>query len=151
MIKKLLFVFIVTCSFNINAQTLNWSTDVNAAIEISNKENKPLLLLFTDKSVSNDLLFSQILNTLDFALWSRDNVVLVKIDLTPEYENDYIDRNLNLKKAFAIDVNPSMCFARASSRKGKINYQLIGKMGYKPGGVKAWLSDVKILLTQTDE
>jgi thioredoxin-related protein len=151
MIKKLLFAFILSYSFNMSAQTLNWSTDVNAAIEISNKENKPLLLLFTDKSVTNDLLFTQVLNTLDFALWSRDNVVLVKIDLTQEDGNEYVDRNLNLKKAFSIDANPSICFARASSRKGKINYQLIGKTGYKPGGVKAWISDTKLLLTETFE
>jgi protein disulfide-isomerase len=134
-----------------NAQSLNWLTDVNAAIEISNKENKPLLLLFADKNASNTLLFSQVLNTLDFALWSRDNVVIVKIDLTQEDGNEYIDRNLNLKTAFAVDVNPSICFARASSRKGKINYQLIGKMVYKPGGVKPWLSDAQVLLTETSE
>lgn len=134
-----------------NAQSLNWLTDVNAAIEISNKENKPLLLLFADKNASNTLLYSQVLNTLDFALWSRDNVVIVKIDLTQEDGNEYIDRNLNLKKAFGVDVNPSICFARASSRKGKINYQLIGKMAYKPGGVKAWLADAKILLTVAEE
>jgi thioredoxin-related protein len=151
MIKKLLFAFILSYSFNMSAQTLNWPTDVNAAIEVSNKENKPLLLLFTDKSASNDLLFSQVLNTLDFALWSRDNVVIVKIDLNEDSTNDNIERNLNLKKAFAIDANPSICFARGSSRKGKINYQLIGKMAYKPGGVKAWLADAKILLTVTEE
>ncbi|WP_144891488.1 thioredoxin domain-containing protein [Flavobacterium tiangeerense] len=151
MIKNLLFVFILSYSFNMNAQSLNWLTDVNAAIEISNKENKPLLLLFADKNASNTLLYSQVLNTLDFALWSRDNVVIVKIDLTQEDGNEYIDRNLNLKKAFGVDVNPSICFARASSRKGKINYQLIGKMAYKQGGVKSWLSDVKVLLTETSE
>ncbi len=151
MIKNLLFVFILSYSFNMNAQSLNWLTDVNAAIEISNKENRPLLLLFADKNASNTLLFSQVLNTLDFALWSRDNVVIVKIDLTQEDGNEYIDRNLNLKSAFGVNVIPSICFARASSRKGKINYQLIGKMAYESGGVKTWLADVKTLLTVAEE
>lgn len=151
MIKKLLYTLALFTSLLSSAQLLNWSTDVNAAIERSNKENKPIFLLFTDKTVNNDMLFSQVLNTLDFALWSRDNVVLVKIDLTDDSVNENLDRNLNLKKAFAIDENPMVCFARASSRKGKINYQLIGKMAYKPGGVKAWLADVKTLLTVTEE
>jgi protein disulfide-isomerase len=74
---------------------LNWLTDVNVAIEISNKENKPLLLYLQIKCFKYPL-FSQVLNTLDFALWSRDNVVIVKIDL-PRRRNEDIDRNLNLK------------------------------------------------------
>ncbi|MFN7100197.1 MAG: thioredoxin family protein [Flavobacterium sp.] len=148
MIKKLLFALTFLSCLYVNGQNLNWSNDVNAAIEISNKENKPLLLLFADKNASNTLLHSQVLNTLDFALWSRDNVVLVKLDLTDDANNEFLERNLNLKRAFSVDVVPSICIAKATSRKGKINYQLIGKMGYKSGNVKNWISNVSLMMSE---
>jgi protein disulfide-isomerase len=57
MTTKLLLPFI-TYFFNSNAQVFNWITDVDSAISISNKENKPMLLIFTDANSSKSPLFA---------------------------------------------------------------------------------------------
>lgn len=143
---KLLVPFLLLIFFNSNAQVFNWITDIDSAISISNKENKPMLLLFTDAYSSKDPLFSQIFNTLDFAIWARDNVVAVKLDLTDDESNESLERNSSLKKAFGVQELPTICFARAKIRKDKINYELIGKIGLKSKGVKSWIADAKIVL-----
>ncbi len=143
---KLLVPFLLLIFFNSNAQVFNWITDVDSAISISNKENKPMLLIFTDANSSKSPLFSQIFNTLDFAIWARDNVVAVKLDVTDDESNGSLERSSSLKIAFGVQELPTICFARAKIRKEKINYELIGKIGLKPGGVKSWIADAKIVL-----
>ena len=101
---KLLLPFLLLIFFNSNAQVFNWITDIDSAISISNKENKPMLLMFTDANSSKDPLFSQIFNTLDFAIWARDNVVAVKLDVTDNEFNGSLERNSLLKKAFGTSV-----------------------------------------------
>ncbi|MBE0392584.1 hypothetical protein BJQ96_02440 [Flavobacterium sp. PL0002] len=147
MIKKLLFSFLLLFCFSMNSQVINWNTDVVSAIPISNSERKPMLLLFTDDYSSKGVLEAQIFNTLDFALWSRDNVILVKLDLTDSPNNEFLERNLSLKKAFGVQEVPTICFSKADIRKERINYQLIGKTGYRPGGVKAWIANAKQVLS----
>lgn len=147
MIKKLLFVLTFLLCLNAKSQNLVWSTDVDASIQLSNKKNKPLLLLFANKNTNNTLLYSQILNTLDFAIWARDNVVLVKVDLTDEEGNELLERNQNLKKAFAVDLIPSICLATARIRNDKTNYQLIGKATYQTGDVSRWISNLNAMIS----
>jgi hypothetical protein len=53
----------------VNAQSLDWLTGVSLC-GIGNKENKPYCFVLPIKMLQI-LLFSQVLNTLDFALWSR--------------------------------------------------------------------------------
>ena len=102
MIKKLLLSISLLFICNANAQLVNWNTDVMIAVTASKKDRKPLLILFTDSNSSKGRLDAQILNTLDFALWSRDNVILLRLDLTDDSVNEYLERNLSLKKAFAV-------------------------------------------------
>lgn len=138
-------------SLSVEAQVLNWNTDISNAITVSKEQKKPMLILFTDNN-ADKILESQILKTLDFALWSRDNVVLVKLDLTDNSSNENIERNQSLKKAFGVQNLPEICFSNAVTRKNKISYRLLGKIGYKPGGVKAWIEDSnKILNAKTEE
>jgi protein disulfide-isomerase len=133
------------------SQVVNWNNDISTAITASNKDKKPMLILFTDSNTNKGLLNAQILNTLDFALWSRDNVILVKLDLTDDETNQYLTRNLTLKKAFGVQALPEICFSRAGIRKEKITYELIGKTGFKPGGVKSWITDATEILNRRQE
>ena len=143
---KLLMLILLLIFFNSNAQVFNWSTDVDSAISISNIENKPMLLIFTDADSSKTPMFAQIFNTLDFAIWARDNVVAVKVDLTDDESNGSLQRSLSLKKAFRVQELPTIYFVNAKIRKEKINYELIGQIGIKPGGVKSWIANAKIVL-----
>ncbi|WP_413999481.1 thioredoxin family protein [Flavobacterium sp. W1B] len=151
MCKKIFLSFLMLLSLSVEAQVLNWNTDISNAITVSKEQKKPMLILFTDNN-ADKILESQILKTLDFALWSRDNVVLVKLDLTDNSSNENIERNQSLKKAFGVQNLPEICFSNAVTRKNKISYRLLGKIGYKPGGVKAWIEDSnKILNAKTEE
>jgi protein disulfide-isomerase len=77
---------------------------------------------------------------------SRDNVILVKLDLTDDPSNDFLQRNLALKRTFGVEDLPTICFSKASIGKDKISYQLLGKTGFRPGGVKAWILNAKQVL-----
>lgn len=149
--KKLLLTLVLLFCLSAQSQVINWNLDVSAAIEMSNKQNKPLLLLFTDSKSDKTALNTQIFNTLDFAVWARDNVILVKVDLSSTSLNDFLDGNLSLQKAFGVEQLPTVCFARARLRKDKVNYELIGKTGFKAGGVKVWIEDAQAILRGPQE
>jgi protein disulfide-isomerase len=148
MIKKLLLSLSLLFIMSVHSQVVNWNNDISTAITASNRDRKPMLILFTDSNFSKGALNAQILNTLDFALWSRDNVILVKLDLTDDSSNEYLARNLSLKKAFGVQELPEICFSKAGIRKEKITYELIGKTGYKPGGVKSWIAEATEILNR---
>ena len=151
MIRNLLLSVCLLFIVSMQSQVVNWNNDISTAITASNKDKKPMLILFTDSNTNKGVLNAQILNTLDFALWSRDNVILVKLDLTDDETNQYLTRNLTLKKAFGVQALPEICFSRAGIRKEKITYELIGKTGFKPGGVKSWIADATEILNRQKE
>lgn len=151
MIKKLLLSISLLFICNANAQLVNWNTDVMIAVTASKKDRKPLLILFTDSNSNKGRLDAQILNTLDFALWSRDNVILLRLDLTDDSVNEYLERNLSLKKAFAVQNLPEICFSRATIRKEKIIYELIDKIAFIPGGVKSWIASASEILSRPQD
>lgn len=128
------------------AQTLAWRTSMTDAIAISNEERKPMLILFTGAGVSDNLQ-NEIFKTPDFAVWSRDNVVLVKLDLSDSNASDGDrEQNLKLKNAFGVQDLPEVCFALATVRKNKTTFSALGKIAYKPGGAKAWIAESNLIL-----
>src|SRR5690606_23636060 len=81
--KKLLFVlFILLGSYAAQAQELEWHTDINKAIKLSQDTKKPLLLFFTGSDWCGWCMKLQkdVLKTSDFGKWAKDNVVLVELD-----------------------------------------------------------------------
>lgn len=146
MTKKLLILLFFLGSFFMQAQTLAWRTSMTDAIAISNEERKPMLILFTGAGVSDNLQ-NEIFKTPDFAVWSRDNVVLVKLDLSDATASDGDrEQNLKLKNAFGVQDLPEVCFALATVRKNKTTFSALGKIAYKPGGAKAWIAESNLIL-----
>ncbi|MFD1603635.1 thioredoxin family protein [Flavobacterium artemisiae] len=146
MTKKLLILLFFLGSFFMQAQTLAWRTSMTDAIAISNEERKPMLILFTGAGVSDNLQ-NEIFKTPDFAVWSRDNVVLVKLDLSDSSASDGDrEQNLKLKNAFGVQDLPEVCFALATVRKNKTTFSALGKIAYKPGGAKAWIAESNLIL-----
>jgi hypothetical protein len=56
------------------------------------------------------------------------------------------EQNIKLKNAFGVEDLPEVCFASASIRKNKTTFQALGKIGYKPGGAKVWISESDAIL-----
>ncbi|MFD2943179.1 thioredoxin family protein [Flavobacterium notoginsengisoli] len=146
MTKKLLILLFFLGSFMMQAQNLAWRTNMTDAIAISNDQKKPMLILFTASGVPENLQ-NEIFKTPDFAVWSRDNVVLVKLDLSDMNASDSDrEQNVKLKNAFGVQELPEVCFAMASVRKNKTTFSALGKIAYKPGGAKAWIAESNSIL-----
>ncbi|KAF2515975.1 thioredoxin domain-containing protein [Flavobacterium foetidum] len=146
MTKKLLILLFFLGSFFMQAQNLAWRTNMTDAIAISNEQKKPMLIFFTAAGVSDNLQ-NEIFKTPDFAVWSRDNVVLVKLDLSDSSaDQSEKEQNLRLKDAFGVQDLPEVCFAMASVRKNKTTFSALGKIAYKPGGAKAWIAESNLIL-----
>ena len=146
MVRKLLILLFVLASFSMKSQNILWKTNFNDAITMSNEEKKPLLIYFTIAGAPVKIE-SEIFKTPDFAVWSRDNVILVKLDLSDESVSDAIrEQNMKIKNAFGVEELPQVCFALASVRKGKTTFNALGKVSYKPGGPKLWIKDCELLL-----
>ncbi len=128
------------------AQNLAWRTNMTDAIAISNEQKKPMLILFTGAGVPENLQ-NEIFKTPDFAVWSRDNVVLVKLDLSDSSASATDkEQNIKLKNAFGVEDLPEVCYAIASIRKNKTTFSALGKIAYKPGGAKAWIAESNNIL-----
>ncbi len=147
----LIAVFCI-CLVSAQAQELKWHTDVKEAIAIGNKENKPLMLFFTGSDWCGWCirLQKEVLLTPEFTKWAKEKVVLVELDYprsvpqTPEVRQ----QNYEIQNAFGVQGYPTVYFATAATKDGKVNFQGLGKTGYVPGGPVAWLEVANGILNQ---
>ena len=131
-------------SYAPEAQELVWETNVTKAMAISNETKKPLLLFFTGSDWCGWCirLQKEVLKTPEFALWAKENVVLVELDFprrapqAPEIKK----QNDELQMAFGIQGFPTIILANATTKEGKVNFEGIGSTGYVSGGPTAWLT-----------
>lgn len=142
--KIVLLFVLVFGSMTTQAQELTWETNVNKAIEVSNKTNKPLLLFFTGSDWCGWCirLQKEVLKTPEFTKWANENVVLVELDYprrTPQTA-EIKKQNAELQQAFGIQGFPTVFFAKAITKDGKTNFQGLGNTGYVAGGPTAWLA-----------
>jgi thioredoxin-related protein len=142
--KIVLLFLLVFGSMTTQAQELTWETNINKAIEVSNKTNKPLLLFFTGSDWCGWCirLQKEVLKTPEFAKWANENVVLVELDYprrTPQTA-EIKKQNAELQQAFGIQGFPTVFFAKAITKDGKTNFQGLGNTGYVAGGPTAWLA-----------
>ncbi|PXY41598.1 thioredoxin family protein [Flavobacterium cheongpyeongense] len=142
--KIFILTFFIIGSFVLQAQELNWHTDIKEAITISNKEKKPLMMFFTGSDWCGWCirLQNEVLKTPEFQKWAKENVILVELDYprrtaqTPEIKN----QNAELQQAFGIQGFPTIYFASAETKDGKVNFKGLGNTGYVAGGPTAWLA-----------
>lgn len=146
MSRKLLILFLLLSANLTQSQNLEWKTDMTEAINQSNEQRKPMLILFTAGGVS-DALQNEVFKTPDFEKWSRKNVILVKLDLSdPNIAIEVREQNQMLKNAFGVENVPEVCYASAILRKGKTNFNTLGKLSYSSGGVKTWITKSDLIL-----
>ena len=142
--KIIIAVVLFIGSFAAEAQELVWETNVTKAMAISNETKKPLLLFFTGSDWCGWCirLQKEVLKTPEFALWAKENVVLVELDFprrapqSPEIKK----QNDELQMAFGIQGFPTIILANATTKEGKVNFEGIGSTGYVAGGPAAWLA-----------
>ncbi|ABQ04456.1 MULTISPECIES: hypothetical protein [Flavobacterium] len=146
MSRKLLTLFLFLTACIAESQNLEWKTDMTEAINLSNEQRKPMLILFTSAGAS-DALQNEVFKTIDFEKWSRKNVILVRLDLSdPNIASEVREQNIRLKNAFGVENVPEVCYASATIRKEKTNFNTLGKLTYSSGGVKTWITNSDLIL-----
>ncbi|WP_298393819.1 thioredoxin family protein [Flavobacterium sp.] len=140
----LTLVFAIS-SLTIQAQEkLTWHTNIDEAIAISKKENKPLFLFFTGSDWCGWCirLQKEVFKTPEFETWAKEKVVLVELDFprrTPQSDALKIQNN-QLQQFFQVRGYPTVWFAKPGAPiDGKTSFEQLGTTGYLAGGPKAWL------------
>jgi protein disulfide-isomerase len=150
--QKIFVIFLFLTSTGIvSAQELTWNTNLEKAIELSNKNHKPLMLFFTGSDWCGwcKRLQAEVFVKPEFSEWAAKNVVLVEVDfprrtqLTPELQN----QNGQLQQFFQVQGYPTVWLVNASKTDGKINFEKLGSTGYVAGGPQAWLATANQILS----
>lgn len=143
--KKIFLVLLITFSaIAVQAQEAEWHTDLNKAIALSNKSDKPLFLFFTGSDWCGWCikLQKEVFKTPEFAKWAKDNVVLVELDFpkrTPQ-PDEIKQRNAQLNSFFKVRGYPTVWITDViKTEEGKIQFDPRGSSGYVAGGPSAWL------------
>ncbi len=148
--KIFITLLLVLGSMAVEAQELTWHTNMEKATALANKQKKPLLLFFTGSDWCGWCirLQKEVLKTPEFAAWAKDNVILVELDfprrspMTPELQA----QNMEMQKNFEVRGYPTVWFANAAKKDGKISIEKLGSTGYVAGGPSKWLEGANKIL-----
>ena len=145
----LLFLFSATVGL---AQEATWTNSLDKAVEISNKDHKPILLFFTGSDWCGwcKRLEAEVFEKPEFKEWATKNVVLMEVDfprrvpLSPDLQA----QNGALQQFFQVQGYPTIWLVNATRQQdGKLNFEKLGSTGYVPGGPDAWLSSANQILS----
>jgi protein disulfide-isomerase len=125
-------------------EDLVWHTDLNKAIELANKENKPMMLFFTGSDWCGWCvrLQKEVFTQVEFKEWAQKNVILVEVDFPRAniQTEEVKTQNRNLQQQFAVRGYPTCWFVKADKLKdGKVNFAQLGSKGYEAGGPVYWI------------
>lgn len=152
--KKLLVVILFTLSgMAMQAQEkLEWHTDIQEAVKLSETTKKPLLLFFTGSDWCGWCirLQKEVLKTPEFAAWAKDNVILVELDFPKRTQQpmELKQQNAQLNAFFKVRGYPTLWFAHGSKTdEGKISFNALGSIGYVAGGPSKWLEGANQIMS----
>jgi protein disulfide-isomerase len=132
-------------------EDLVWHTDLNKAIELANKEKKPLMLFFTGSDWCGWCvkLQKEVFTQNEFKKWAQDNVVLVEVDFPrANIQTEEVKaQNRNLQQQFGVRGYPTCWFVKADKLKdGKVNFTQLGSKGYEAGGPMNWVNSATTII-----
>ena len=134
----LLLTIVSLTSLSQNIDETNWlnteKPEMNKAIEISQKTNKPIMLFFTGSDWCGwcKVLVKEVFNKPGFDKWAKKHVVLVEVDFPrkTKLSADLIAQNNSLKNYFKPRGYPTVYFVEPVLDKDqKITLHLLGQVG----------------------
>lgn len=144
-ISIFLILLFISCSDFAQTSKLNWQTDLELAIQLSEKENKPLMLFFTGSDwcgwcmkLQKDVFYKP-----EFIEWADKNVILVDIDFPRNKSNQSAElqqQNNLLQQQFGIQGYPTIHFVRPQKIDGRINLSSLGQTGYR-ANPEIWIAE----------
>ena len=149
--KKLILLLFTIVSFTSFSQLIegNWlnteKPEMNKAIEISQKTNKPIMLFFTGSDWCGwcKKLVKEVYKTSEFNTWARKNVVLVEVDFPrrSKLSSELTAQNNSLKQIFQPRGYPTVYFAKpVKGADGNVQFKTLGQTGYVAGGPTKWIA-----------
>jgi thioredoxin-related protein len=132
------------------ALSCDLSDDTNFArsAELAKRANRPLLLAFlgTDWSISSLKLDREVFDQAEFADNSKYNFLLCKLHFyqTQERAPETIRQNEELATKYGIQEFPTVVVLSPDGQE-------IGRLGYIPGGLKAFGAAVNALIAKSPE
>ncbi len=148
--KIVVTLLLLISSYASQAQEMVWNTDLKKAIDQSTAEKKPILLFFTGSDWCGWCirLQNEVLKKPEFEVWAKQNVVLLELDYprrTPQAP-ELQKQNQDLQGAFGVQGYPTIWFANATEKEGKINFEQLGRTGYVAGGPSAWIDSANEII-----
>lgn len=129
-------------------ETEDWVQSLEKAVELSSNSGKPIMFVFSGSDWCSycQLLDQEVLQTPDFELWSRENVIKVMVDF-PKYNSqsaEIAQQNQQLEEYFMEHVKgyPTVLLVQSDGA-------VIGRSGYVAGGPGAWIAKTDSILRQS--
>ena len=157
--KKLILLLFTIVSFTSFSQLIegNWlnteKPEMNKAIELSQKTNKPIMLFFTGSDWCGwcKKLVKEVYKTSEFNTWARKNVVLVEVDFPRrnKLSSELTAQNNSLKQIFQPRGYPTVYFAKpVKGADGNVQFKTLGQTGYVAGGPTKWIASASQFLNK---
>lgn len=131
---------------------LTWHTDINKAVELSRKEQKPMFLFFTGSDWCGWCirLQSEVFKKPEFVQWAKEKVILVELDFPRRTAQSDVLRqqNMQMQQIFQVRGYPSVYFVKPTSVDGKTNFEQLGQTGYVAGGPEKWLAGANEMIAR---
>lgn len=148
--KIIITLLLVVGSTSIQAQDIFWETNIEKAAQTAAKEKKPMLLFFTGSDWCGWCirLQKEVLKTPEFAVWAKENVVLVELDFprrTPQ-PPEIQKQNSDLQSIFGVRGYPTIWLVKPEMINGKVNLARLGSTGYVAGGTPKWVEAANQIL-----
>ena len=151
--KKILTIIFLSISLNSYSQDkqIAWITDVNEAITLSVKTQKPILFFFTGSDWCGWCIRLQkaVFSKKEFYSWASDNVIPVELDF-PRRKKISVElerQNRELANIFGVRGYPTVWFVKPEVESGKVNFQKLGSQGASPLDVNAWITGAKKIIS----
>ncbi|MCL4280397.1 MAG: thioredoxin family protein, partial [Ignavibacteriaceae bacterium] len=122
---------------------LNWTNNLENAIEQAKKENKAVLVNFTgsDWCIWCKRLSAEVFQQKEFETYAKDNLVLVMLDFPKDIEQTEETKtyNNNLAQKYGVQGFPTILIF---NDKG----EFVAQTGYQPGGAAKYVEHIKSYL-----
>ena len=144
----LLFCLVVVSIEPVLSCDVSDDTNFPRSAELAKSTNRPLLLAFigTDWSISSLKLDREVFDQAEFADNSKYNFLLCKVHFyqTQERAPETIRQNEELATKYNVKEFPTVIVLSPDGRE-------LGRLGYTPGGVKAFAAAVNAVVTKLRE
>jgi thioredoxin-related protein len=149
-VKKIVLILAALLLFNIgcaedkaSTSNLNWTTNLEQAIELAKKENKAVLVNFTGSDWCKWCfkLRDEVFVQNDFKKYAEENLVLVVIDFprSKTQSNETKMYNQTIAQQFGVQGFPTIILFNKEGVP-------VAKTGYQPGGATNYVDHIKSFL-----